>query len=68
MRTESAGTFPSRFQRGSEVQRLQAQTDTHAIDRYRVSAAVSNVLEFQKAVGCKAGMPMVKGGGSRRVW
>ena len=51
-----------------EVQRLQAQTDPHAIDRFRVNGTVSNMPEFQKAFGCKAGMPMVKGGGSCRVW
>ena len=51
-----------------EVQRLQAQTDPHAIDRFRVNGTVSNMPEFQKAFGCKAGMPMVRGGGSCRVW
>jgi putative endopeptidase len=51
-----------------EVQRLQAQTDPHAIDRYRVNGTVSNMPEFQKAFSCKAGMPMVRGGSACRVW
>jgi putative endopeptidase len=51
-----------------EIQRLQAQTDPHSIDRYRVNGTVSNMPEFQKAFGCKAGMPMVSGGKSCRVW
>jgi putative endopeptidase len=51
-----------------EVQRLQAQTDPHSIDRYRVNGTVSNTPEFQKAFSCKVGMPMVPGAGSCRVW
>ena len=51
-----------------EVERLQAQTDPHSIDRYRVNGTVSNMPEFQKAFSCKAGMPMVRGGASCRVW
>ena len=51
-----------------EVERLQAQTDPHAIDKYRVNGTVSNMPEFQKAFGCKAGMPMVRGGQSCRTW
>jgi endothelin-converting enzyme/putative endopeptidase len=51
-----------------EVERLQAQTDPHAIDRFRVNATVSNMPEFQKAFSCKAGMPMVRGANSCRVW
>ncbi len=51
-----------------ELQRLQAQTDPHAIDRYRVNGTVSNMPEFQKAFGCKTGLPMVRGGASCKVW
>jgi putative endopeptidase len=52
----------------AEVERLQAQTDPHAIDRYRVNGTVSNMPEFQKAFGCKAGLPMVRAGNACRVW
>jgi putative endopeptidase len=51
-----------------EIERLRAQTDPHSIDRYRVNGTVSNMPEFQKAFGCKVGMPMVRGGASCKVW
>jgi len=51
-----------------EVERLQAQTDPHAIDKYRVNGTVSNMPEFQKAFSCKVGMPMVRGANSCRTW
>jgi endothelin-converting enzyme/putative endopeptidase len=51
-----------------ESARLSAQTDAHAIDRYRVNGTVSNMPEFQSAFGCKAGMPMVRDGKACRVW
>ncbi|MDQ1471116.1 MAG: putative endopeptidase [Bryobacterales bacterium] len=51
-----------------EVQRMQAQTNPHAIDRFRVNGVVSNMPEFQTAFGCKAGQPMVRGEKSCRVW
>jgi endothelin-converting enzyme/putative endopeptidase len=51
-----------------EVQRLQAQTNPHAIDRFRVNGTVSNMPEFQQAFGCKVGQPMVRGANSCRVW
>jgi endothelin-converting enzyme/putative endopeptidase len=51
-----------------EAARLAAQTDAHAIDRFRVNGTVSNMPEFQKAFGCKAGMPMVRDGKACRVW
>jgi len=51
-----------------EVERLQAQTNPHAIDRYRVNGTVSNMPEFQKAFSCKEGMPMVRDGKACRVW
>jgi putative endopeptidase len=51
-----------------EIVRLRAQTDPHAIDKYRVNGTVSNMPEFQKAFSCKAGLPMVRGGNACRVW
>ncbi|HVW84972.1 MAG TPA: M13 family metallopeptidase [Bryobacteraceae bacterium] len=51
-----------------EIERLQAQTNPHAIDRFRVNGVVSNMPEFQKAFGCKASQPMVRGANSCRVW
>jgi putative endopeptidase len=51
-----------------EVQRMQAQTNAHAIDRFRVNGVISNMPEFQTAFGCKAGQPMVRGQNSCRVW
>jgi putative endopeptidase len=51
-----------------EVERLQAQTNPHAIDRFRVNGSVANMPEFQKAFGCKEGLPMVRGGKSCRTW
>ncbi len=51
-----------------ELQRLRAQTNPHAIDRFRVDGTVSNMPEFQQAFSCKAGQPMVRGANSCRVW
>ena len=51
-----------------EVERLQAQTNPHAIDRFRVNGTVSNMPEFQKAFGCKEGLPMVRAGNACRTW
>jgi len=51
-----------------EVERLQAQTNPHAIDRFRVNGTVSNMPEFQKAFGCNEGLPMVRGGNACRTW
>ena len=51
-----------------ESMRLQAQTNPHAIDKYRANGAVSNMPEFQQAFGCKAGEAMVRGANSCRVW
>jgi len=51
-----------------QVERLQAQTNPHAIDRFRVNGTVSNMPEFQKAFSCKEGLPMVRGGNACRVW
>ncbi len=51
-----------------EVQRLQAQTNAHAISRFRVNGVVENMPEFGAAFGCKVGAPMVRGANSCRVW
>ena len=38
------------------------------IDRYRVNGTVSNMPEFQKAFGCKGGLPMARAGQACHVW
>ncbi len=50
-----------------ETEAMQAQTDGHSIDRYRVNGVVSNLSEFQKAFSCPAGKPMVSSNACR-VW
>jgi putative endopeptidase len=40
--------------------RLQVETDPHAWARYRVDGPLSNMPEFAKAFGCKAGDKMVR--------
>jgi len=47
--------------------RLQVQTDPHSPAEFRVNGTVSNIEQFQKAFGCKAGQPMVRAN-SCRVW
>jgi endothelin-converting enzyme/putative endopeptidase len=42
-----------------EDQRLHAATDPHSPGFARINGVVSNLPEFQKAFGCKAGQPMV---------
>ena len=51
----------------SQMARLQALNNEHAPGRYRVNGVVSNMPEFQKAWGCKAGQPMVRENACR-VW
>jgi endothelin-converting enzyme/putative endopeptidase len=46
---------------------LQAQTDGHSIDRFRVNGVVANMPEFQKAFSCSAGKPMASAKACR-VW
>jgi len=43
-----------------EFARLIAQTNEHALGRFRVNGVVGNMPEFQKAYGCKADAPMVR--------
>ncbi len=66
--SSSAGARSGATNETPEVERLQAQTNPHAIARFRVNGTVSNMPEFQKAFGCKEGMPMVRGGNACRVW
>ena len=40
--------------------RLQVETDPHSWARYRVNGPLSNMPEFAKAFGCKAGQKMVR--------
>ena len=53
--------------RTPEAERLRAQTDPHSPGRYRVNGVVSNMAEFRKAFGCKAGTSMVRENACR-VW
>ncbi len=53
--------------RRPEFERLRAATDPHSSGKYRVNGTVSNMPEFQKAFGCKAGAPMVRQN-QCRVW
>ena len=50
-----------------EIARLLALTNEHSLDKFRVNGVVSNMPEFQKAWGCKAGQPMVRQNACR-VW
>jgi len=43
-----------------QMARLRALNDPHSPSKYRVNGVVSNMPEFQKAWGCKAGQPMVR--------
>jgi len=53
----------------AEAQRQMVLTDPHPIGKYRVIGPLSNMPEFQKAFGCKAGDPMVRPEGERcEVW
>jgi putative endopeptidase len=47
--------------------RLQVQTNPHSPGEFRVNGTVSNIEEFRKAFGCKAGQPMVRANACR-VW
>jgi len=50
-----------------ETARTQVLTDPHSIPKYRVNNVVSNMPEFQQALSCKAGTPMVHAK-QCRVW
>ena len=51
----------------AEAERLQVQTDPHALPRWRVNGPLSNMPQFAQAFGCKAGDQMVREQ-SCRVW
>jgi putative endopeptidase len=42
-----------------ESKRLNALTNPHSPDEYRINGVVSNMPEFQQAFSCKIGQPMV---------
>ena len=42
-----------------EIKRLNAVTDPHSPDEYRINGVVSNLPEFGKAFSCRIGQPMV---------
>ena len=50
-----------------EAERLKAQTNPHASNKYRVNGPLSNMPEFAKAFQCKANAPMIRQNGCR-VW
>jgi putative endopeptidase len=50
-----------------EMKRMSALTNPHSPDEYRVNGVVTNLPEFGKAFGCKAGQPMMSAKGCR-VW
>ena len=43
-----------------QMSRLMALNNEHSPGKFRVNGVVSNMPEFQKAWGCKAGQPMVR--------
>jgi endothelin-converting enzyme/putative endopeptidase len=43
-----------------ESKRLNAITNEHSPNEYRVNGVVSNMPEFATAFSCKAGQPMVR--------
>lgn len=43
-----------------EAEALQVKTGPHALPRFRVNGPLSNMPQFAKAFGCKAGQPMVR--------
>jgi len=52
-----------------EAIRLRIATDPHSPARWRVNGPLSNLPEFAKAFGCKAGDPMVRPDSLRaRIW
>ena len=43
-----------------ESKRVNAITNPHSPDEYRINGVVSNMPEFAAAFACKAGQPMVR--------
>ncbi|HEX6362077.1 MAG TPA: M13-type metalloendopeptidase, partial [Albitalea sp.] len=50
-----------------EALRLQALTDVHAPNRYRINGVVANMPEFARAFACRPGQAMVRARRCR-VW
>jgi putative endopeptidase len=50
-----------------ETARMLATVDPHSPGKFRVNGVLTNMPEFQKAFGCKAGQPMVSANACR-VW
>jgi endothelin-converting enzyme/putative endopeptidase len=50
-----------------ESKRLDAMTDPHSPDEFRVNGVVANLPQFGKAFGCKPGQPMMRVNACR-VW
>jgi putative endopeptidase len=44
----------------AEAERLQVQTDPHALPRWRVNGPLSNLPTFAQAFGCKTGDAMIR--------
>ena len=51
----------------AENKRMNAITNPHSPDEYRINGVVSNMPEFAKAFSCKPGQPMVRANACR-VW
>ena len=43
-----------------KFQKMMLMTNPHPLAKYRVNAPISNMVEFQKAFGCKEGDKMVR--------
>lgn len=43
-----------------EAERLQVETNTHSLPRWRVNGPLSNMPQFAKAFNCKSGQQMVR--------
>jgi endothelin-converting enzyme/putative endopeptidase len=50
-----------------ESRRMDAITDPHSPNEYRINGVVANLPQFGEAFGCKAGQPMMRVNGCR-VW
>ena len=52
-----------------EAARQQTLNDSHPLSRFRVNGPLSNLPEFAKAFGCKAGDPMIRPASDRcEIW
>lgn len=55
------------FNARAEFEKLQANTDPHALPRFRSNGPLSNMTEFAAAFACKKGDPMVRQNACR-IW